>query len=146
MSARSVGSRATVGPEYARGVELTPLEKAALDMLVSRDEPGYGALRRQAKNCHAVSREMTGAGFFTKLRVKVDCPEAPGAVGNPLGQGHAFAAEPFAELEGLDGGAGFVLWLEDGVIDMLEGFSYLTGWPDPIGGFDLRMAPINRQP
>jgi hypothetical protein len=35
-------------------------------------------------------------------------------------------------------GAGFVLFLQDGMLDMLEGFTYDGAWPDRVEAFDVR--------
>lgn len=125
-------------------MELTPLERAALDLLVAREEPGYPELRQQVEGSIVAERKLTGVGFYTQLVPAPGSPQAPASVGNPLGDGHEFSDGVYAEIEGLDGGAGFVLWLKDGLIETLEGFSYLSGWPDPVRAFEVRMTPINR--
>src|SRR5687768_9755356 len=75
--------------------ELAPLERAVLDLLLSRDEEGYQTLRAQAATATVAHREMTGAGFYTDLSVDRTLPTAPRQVGNPLGDGHDFAADAY---------------------------------------------------
>src|SRR3712207_475871 len=104
-------------------MELTPLELAVVEALVSRDEPGYAELREQLAACRVQSRKMTGAGFYAALDVDPDTPTAPDYVGNPLGEGRDFPDDVYADLEGLQHGAGFLLWLEDGRLETLEGFT-----------------------
>lgn len=104
--------------------DLAPLERAVLDLLLSRAEEGYETLRAQAATATVAHRELTGAGFYTHLSVDRTLPAAPRHVGNPLGDGRAFDNDVYADIEGLAHGAGFVLWLEDGWLSCLEGFSY----------------------
>jgi hypothetical protein len=125
-------------------MELAPLERAVIEALVSRDEPGYDELRQQLVSCRVRSRRMTGVGFYTTLEVDPSAPPASASVGNPLGQGRGFPDDVSADLEGLQHGAGFVLWLADRRLEMLEGFTYDEPWPNAVGAFTVRMAPISR--
>lgn len=125
-------------------MELTLLERAVIEALLSRDEPGYEALRRQLPSCHATTREMTGVGFYTALEVSPRAPPAPASVGNPLGEGREFPEEVYADLDGLQHGAGFLLWLAEGRLETLEGFTYCEPWPDDVTRFSVRLAAINR--
>ena len=123
---------------------IAPLERAVLELLLSRDEEGYETLRAQAATATAAHREMTGAGFYTDLSVDRTLPAAPRHVGNPLGHGHDFGDDAYAEIEGLEHGAGFVLWLEDGWLSCLEGFSYAEPWPDTVSRVSVRWESVNR--
>ena len=42
-----------------------------------------------------------------------------------------------AAIDGLRMGAGFVLFVQDGMLDMLEGFTYDGAWPDRVEAFDV---------
>jgi len=121
---------------------LSALERAVLDLLLSREEDGYEALREQLTTAEVIARRMTGAGFFTDLGVSQDAPRAPSSVGNPLGHGKAHEQDVFADIEGMEYGAGFVLWLEDGQISTLEGFSYADAWPEEVTAFDVRWEKV----
>jgi hypothetical protein len=125
-------------------MDLTLLERAVLETLLSRDEPGYDELREQLTSCRVVSREMTGVGFYSTLKVDAATPPVAADVGNPLGTGHAFPDDIYAAIEGLEQGAGFVLWLDDGWLSQLEGFTYDEPWPDEIRTFTVRLAPSTR--
>jgi hypothetical protein len=61
------------------------------------------------------ARENTGAGFYTTFQI-----EGPvlADVSSPLGDVWADA------VSGLSHGMGFLLWLEDGCIHVLEGFAF----------------------
>jgi hypothetical protein len=42
------------------------------------------------------------------------------------------------ELPELSSGAGFLLYIKNGVLDILEGYSYDDPWPSSIGSFKLK--------
>ena len=95
---------------------LTPLEKAVLLEIVEQlDSPQKESLAQQVANASVISRENTGAGFYTNFDV----------------QGGPYVALPDlkdrmveAQIEGLQHGMGFILWVKDGRLDFLEGYSY----------------------
>jgi hypothetical protein len=122
---------------------LNPLESAVLDLLLSRPDEGYAVLREQLTAVEVTARETSGAGFFTSLSLPSDSPKAPGTVGNPLGTG-AYEDDVYADIEGMAHGAGFLLWLEDGLMSQLEGFAYGDPWPDDVTGFAVRWEKLNR--
>jgi hypothetical protein len=124
--------------------EIAPLERAVLDLLLSRSEEGYGALRAQVATATVAHREVTGAGFYTDLWVDRTLPASHRDVGNPLGEGRDFGDDVYADIEGLEHGAGFLLWLEDGWLSCLEGFSYAEPWPDTVSRFSVRWERVNR--
>ena len=47
------------------------------------------------------------------------------------------AMDVSARIDGMEHGAGFVLWVEDGVLETLEGFSYVEPWPDLSARYEL---------
>jgi hypothetical protein len=123
---------------------LNPLESAVLGLLLSRTDEGYAALREQLTVVEVIGRDMSGVGFFTTLSVPSGSTKAPGIVGNPLGQGVAYAEDVYADVEGMAHGAGFLLWLDDGLISRLEGFAYADAWPDEVARFTVRWEKLNR--
>lgn len=123
---------------------LNALETAVLELLLSRTDEGYAALREQLSAVEVIARDMTGAGFFTTLSVPTGRPKAPGIVGNPLGQGKAYDEGVHADVEGIAHGAGFLLWLDNGLMSRLEGFAYGDAWPDEVTGFTVRWEKVRR--
>ena len=112
-------------------MQLTPLEAAVLRKVLAGDHPVLAALRQQLSGLTASTRKLTGVGFFTELTVADTCSPAAIAVGIP-----PFGAVA-ATIDGLAHGAGFVLFVKDGLIAMLEGYSYDEPWPERIEGFSL---------
>lgn len=116
-------------------VGLTPLEQAALDKLLAGDHPLLAALRRQASDARLVTRELTGVGFYCRFQVPPDSPRVERDV---------VIADVYAEIEGLAHGAGFALFVRDGRIQFLEGFTYDEPWPERIGAFELAYSDPER--
>jgi hypothetical protein len=104
--------------------ELSALERDVMETLLSRDHPVLNALRRQFEQCHVVSRKLTGVGFYTDLAIAEDFAPAP------VKPGRFALGDVTATVDGLERGAGFALFVEDGVLDFLEGFSYDEPWLD----------------
>ena len=111
---------------------LTPLEYAVIDVLLRTDHPVFYLLRESAA-CRVTGREYTGVGFFTDLSV-------PSSV-IPAAVGRLVMSNVRADLAGLDHGAGFLLWVEEGRLTKLEGFSYDEPWPEDVGDFQVFRAP-----
>lgn len=116
--------------------DLTGLERAVIACLLAPKHPVTDALRYQADRCRVAAREFTGVGFYTTLEVPSDAP--PAAVRS----GRMTLGDVTATIDGLKRGAGFVLWIEDGVLRELEGFSYDEPWPEEIRGYDVRAGGV----
>lgn len=104
--------------------DLTNLERAILAALADQVPEHAQALREQAGSATALKRDNTGVGFFTRLAVGGGRPIRGAA--SPIGPVHA-------KIEGVEHGMGFLLWLEDGLIETLEAYTYgeATSGPDP---------------
>ena len=110
---------------------LGKLEKAVLAKLLDGDHPILAALRFQAENGKLVSQELTGVGFFCNFAIPPEIPPLPSRMNFELGDVHA-------DIPGLKYKVGFILFVRDGYMNMLEG--YTNGddrWPDSVDSFDL---------
>ena len=94
---------------------LSRLERAVLDAIALQVPQVADALASEQGKVRVSSRENTGAGFYTTLDVSHRSPIK--GVASPLG-------DVGATVVGLEHGMGFLLWLRDGHIHQLEGFSY----------------------
>ena len=101
--------------QHRRMDELTPLERAVMDVIGRQQPANAVALGMQLTGTRVVSRENTGAGFFTTFAVTSGVPIEGMKV--PLG-------DVGATVHGLTNGMGFLLWLKDGWLHQLEGYSY----------------------
>jgi hypothetical protein len=109
---------------------LTPLEKAVLDKLLDKAGEPFETIRRQLSVVTLAKRNFTEVGFYiefvllTEAQVKRDAPDMTlGGIG--------------AEFPGLEHGAGFVLFIRQGVMSMLEGFTFDEKWPESTSEFKL---------
>jgi hypothetical protein len=109
---------------------LTDFEKALLQKLLAGDHPALVNLRAQANTARLVSRENTGVGFSCDFEVPRDAPLVTPA--------NFELNDVDAAIEGLEHGAGFLLFVRDGRITMLEGYSYDEPWPNVIRNAKLR--------
>lgn len=109
--------------------DLDKFERAVLEKLFAGDHAVLAVLREQAQEARIASRKYTGAGFFLAFEVP---PNAP-----------VFSTQEFhfgdvsAVIDGLRYGAGFVVFVRDGRLDTLEGYSYEEPWPNKIRDFEL---------
>jgi hypothetical protein len=109
---------------------LTTLEDRVLEMLLRGEDEVLSVLRQQAKQMQVSSRKMTGVGFYTEFVVP---PEAPRVLGRPtlkLGDVNGTA-------DNVKHGFGFLLYVADGALSMLEGYTYDDPWPDEVRGVVL---------
>jgi hypothetical protein len=94
---------------------LSSLEQAVLDAIALQVPEVADALAGQQGKVRVTVRENTGAGFHTTLDASRGSPIR--GVTSPLG-------DVGATIVGLQHGMGFLLWLRDGHIHQLEGYSY----------------------
>lgn len=117
---------------------MTEFEIAVLDMRLAGNLPALQVLRAQRDRIVVASREHTGVGFFTEFSHPADT-ERLHAPRNPR------FGDVFASIGGLKHGAGFVLFIDDGLISVLEGFSYGNEtWPETPAVWTLRYHPPER--
>ena len=98
------------------------MERQAMDLLVRGDHPILAVLRVQFSVAAVAGRDFTGVGFFTRFDVPGDAPR--------LTTLHRIVIDDvYAEVTGLQYGAGFVLFVERGVLHTLECFIFEDAWP-----------------
>lgn len=111
--------------------ELNNLETAVLDKILAGDEPAFSILREQLRSARVSKREYTGVGFFTEFEISSNAPRL--AASKPIRFG-----DVLAEIDGMEHGAGFVLFIDSGLITMLEGYSNANEeWPAEVSSFRL---------
>jgi len=104
-------------------LDLNELERAILELTLAGDDPVLRILRDQLSAATITSREMTGAGFYTGFAVPDQIERVP--------RKNFDIGDVCAEINGLAHGAGFVLFVRNGMVSWLEGFTYgEEGWPD----------------
>ena len=84
-----------------------------MPMLLAGSHPVLETLRKQFERSHVLNRNLTGIGFFTSFEILDNQPriESP----------RSFLIDDVcAEVDGLDYGCGFGLFISDGLITTLE--------------------------
>lgn len=114
---------------------LSPLEKAVLERLLAGEHPVLAALRIQAERGKLASREHTGVGVFCNFAIPRDAPRITSHKRIVFGDVHA-------RIDGLEYGAGFLVFVIDGYLGLLEGYSFDgEPWPEVVGQFALLEGP-----
>jgi hypothetical protein len=118
---------------------LTNLEKEVLRMCLDGDDDVLVGLRSQLDLLSVESREISSAGFFTNFEVPQYCKTE---LTDTIAKFKIGDVE--ADIEGLDYGAGFLLYIEKGAIKMLEAYSYDEPWPLVTNNFKLSYSDGQR--
>jgi hypothetical protein len=119
--------------------QILELEQQVLEKLLAGDHPILVDLRRQLSHLQVAQRELTGSGFVTSF--SIDASVVTSAL---LHKDFKFG-DVTADIEGLEHGAGFLLYVRNGAIDALEGYSFEEPWPESVGQFRLSyMSGVSR--
>ena len=116
---------------------ITEFDRTILDALLAGDLLELAILRAQAGVADVRERKMTGVGFFTTFSIPPDAPRLDVA-------GQRVISGVGAELEGVNHGVGFLLFVRNGQLDVLEGFTFDEPWPTRVAlrrWFYLRPRP-----
>ena len=109
---------------------LTFVEEQVMRKLLAGEDDALAGLRQQLEKAEVSSRRLTGIGFYTYFSMPTEVPRLPGHQSFKLGDVNGTAAN-------LQYGAGFLLYVNDGAIAMLEGYTYDEAWPDNVEGLEL---------
>ena len=102
--------------------EVVSLINRLMPALIAGDHSTLAALREQLSHARIAEVEMTRHGFYARFAVSPDAPLAspPNLTGGSATIG----------LSGIKHGAGCVLFVRDGRLTMLEGYTYDDPWPE----------------
>jgi hypothetical protein len=95
--------------------KLSKLEDAVLRAIAAQYPDANSAIDAQRSVARVTGRNNTGAGFYTTFAVAQSCPVV--TVASPIGN-------VTARVQGLNHGMGFILWLQNGRLSKLEGYSF----------------------
>ena len=111
---------------------LTPLERAVIAALLAKPGEPYDSIREQLAVASVIERRLTGVGFFTYFALSPDSHVRRDLSNIEL-------SDIYAELPGLQFGAGFLLFVRGGVVTMLEGYSHgAEAWPANVDQFTIK--------
>ena len=117
-------------------MKLIPIERAVLEMLLAGDHPALAVLREQLATAQVSKRDFSGVGFW--LEFKVD------ALASRV-SGDFEIGDVQADIDELEHGVGFALFVRDGFIKALEGYTYDEPWPPTVREFSLRYLEPQRK-
>ena len=114
--------------DLVRTMGLTPLEADVLTKVMEAHPDHRGLIQAQLEQATVASRRKTWFGFFLNFAV------TPTTLFEPA---NFELNDVYADIEGLENGAGFLLFIRNGKIAFLEGHSHDEDWPGHVGDYDV---------
>lgn len=110
---------------------LGKLERQVIHHLLLGKNDILAVLRAQFEAATVKSKEYSGAGFFIYFEIPKEAPR--------LSSAYSFEINDVAaRIAGLQNGAGFTLFIKNGIINMLEGYVFGEElWPKSVGDYEL---------
>lgn len=108
------------------------LIREVMGLALSGDGDEAEVLRAQYAVCSLASVEESGKGFFAEFDVPGDAPRLADR------RDIWFSGGVSGDVEHKPGGVGFTLNVVDGVLKMLEGYTYVGDWPVDDSAIRLR--------
>ena len=105
------------------------MEKDIMKLLLTGPDDFFDILREQYANAEVKSREYTGVGFFTVYQIKDHCRRVENR-NFQIADGEGSLNEDNVSI-------GFVLFIREGKLETLEGFTYDDRWPEKIYKYKL---------
>jgi hypothetical protein len=105
-------------------------ENDVMSRIIAENPRLSNVLAKQYKYATVLNRNFTGVGFFADFEVADKSLSIQGLPNLQLGNVQA-------KLKGLELGAGFVLFVRDGLIQTLECYTYGEPWPNTVCGYTL---------
>src|SRR5262245_48403955 len=93
-----------------------------MEFALRGEHPALEVLREQLAAAVVSGREYTGGGFFTHFAIPNGTRRLPSV-------GRIVIGDAYAEVAGLQYEAGFLVFVERGIFDMLECFIFEETWP-----------------
>jgi hypothetical protein len=109
-----------------------------MEKLLNGNDSKFSNLLEQMKTATVADRKNTGSGFYVDFFIPQNAPRIPA---NPSFE----ISDVTGKLNGGKLDVGFVLFVKDGALSMLEGFTYGTDeWPEQISDFQLHHIKTGR--
>jgi hypothetical protein len=115
-------------------LELTSLERIALKAILNELGDGGTAIEEQVLHASVLSRENTGGGFFTGLRLRGEVPAH-------FEERH-FGQNIWISVEGMNHGLGMILHLRSNQVPLLEGYAVAPENTSPVDFEQVRFALV----
>ena len=114
--------------DLVRTMGLTPLEADVMIKLIEAHPQEGVLIQAQLELATVSSRRKTWFGFFLNFAV------SPVALFEPA---DFELNDVYGDIEGLENGAGFVLFVRNGKLAFLEGHSHDEDWPGHVGDYEV---------
>ena len=111
-------------------ISFEKFEHAVMQKILEEDTSVNRILREQYKKAQVASRDFTGVGFYTDFHL----PENIVKVTEPVEYGYG---DVLCDVNGITCFGGFVLFIEDGAMICLEGYTFHEEWPNVITNYRL---------
>ena len=85
------------------------------------------------------SREPTGVGFFTEFTLAPDATPLPSSL-RSVKIDDVMATVGDSKID-----VGFILFIKEGLIQMLEGYTFEDSWPEKLDGMSLYYSDPERK-
>ena len=105
-------------------------EHEVIRKLLEKDTATNRLLREQYRNAQVVSREFTGVGFFTYFKVSENVARITEPVECAYGN-------IICDINGIKDFGGGVLFIEEGAMKCLEGYTFYDKWPTAITSYSF---------
>lgn len=114
---------------------LTQFERDVLNASLKPERSPFPLLRKQLDRLVVSGREQSSAGIFVHLSVLAD------AIDPRLRGVNVEFGDIIADVPGVRHGLGFVVFVREGALNMLEGYTFGDDrWPEEITEYTLRRA------
>ena len=111
-------------------------EKAIMQKMLEEKNVENEILLEQYRRSQVIKRDFTGAGFFTNFEVPANTPHVEKLTSCSFG-------DVIASINGSTFDFGFVLFLKDGMLSCLEGYTWADAWPETIESYELKHSDNN---
>ena len=116
-------------------LKTTLFETQVIGLLLKGEDPVLHAIRAQYQQVTKINRELTGYGFYLHFYLPPNIARLYKHL--PIKPSFSFG-DVEAVISSLENGVGFLLWVKDGLIDMLEAYTYDEAWPESITEYELK--------
>lgn len=98
--------------------------KNVMELLLGGEGEVFESLRSQYYGANILSQTCNSAGFFVEFEVgnlKLDTSKY---------RDNFQISNVYGRVNGIDGAVGFIVFVKNGAIDFLEGYTVLDKWPE----------------
>ncbi|MFT3893688.1 MAG: hypothetical protein QM730_18825 [Anaerolineales bacterium] len=110
--------------------KLLKFEEELMIMLLAGEDSVLSMLREQFESVNFFARELTGVGFYLHFNMPKEIARISDVL--PSVKSNFCFGDVDATIEGLNNGAGFLIWIRNGYLTQLEGYTYGEKWPSQI--------------